>query len=125
MSDELLYQSRRRFLRFMGTALALGAGGSLLAACGGGAQPSPTSPPAAKPTEAPKPAATTAVAPTTAAAKPTAAGAAAPAVSKNLGGELKILQWSHFVPEYDTQFFDPFAEEWGQRNNVKVTVDHI
>lgn len=40
------------------------------------------------------------------------------------GTELKILQWSHFVPQYDV-WFDPFAEAWGSSNNVDVTVDHI
>lgn len=37
---------------------------------------------------------------------------------------LKVLQWSHFVPRYDT-WFDPYAQNWGQKNNVTVTVDHI
>jgi multiple sugar transport system substrate-binding protein len=40
------------------------------------------------------------------------------------GTELNILQWSHFVPQYDT-WFDPFAEAWGETNSVDVTVDHI
>lgn len=40
------------------------------------------------------------------------------------GTELKILQWSHFVPQYDV-WFDPFARDWGNANNVGVTVDHI
>jgi multiple sugar transport system substrate-binding protein len=40
------------------------------------------------------------------------------------GTELKILQWSHFVPQYDT-WFDPFAEQWGEDHGVEVTVDHI
>lgn len=40
------------------------------------------------------------------------------------GTELRILQWSHFVPQYDT-WFDPFAEEWGAANGVDVTVDHV
>lgn len=40
------------------------------------------------------------------------------------GTELKILQWSHFVPQYDT-WFDPFAEQWGADNGVDVTVDHV
>ncbi|MDP2776478.1 MAG: extracellular solute-binding protein, partial [Anaerolineales bacterium] len=40
------------------------------------------------------------------------------------GTELKILQWSHFVPQYDV-WFDPFAKNWGETNNVAVTVDHI
>jgi len=37
---------------------------------------------------------------------------------------LKILQWSHFVPDYD-KWFDPWAKDWGSKNNVTVTVDHI
>lgn len=40
------------------------------------------------------------------------------------GTELRILQWSHFVPQYDV-WFDPFARAWGDANNVGVTVDHI
>ena len=40
------------------------------------------------------------------------------------GTPLKILQWSHFVPQYDV-WFDPFAKDWGKANNVEVTVDHI
>ena len=37
---------------------------------------------------------------------------------------LKILQWSHFVPSYD-KWFDQFAKDWGEKNSVKVSVDHI
>jgi multiple sugar transport system substrate-binding protein len=37
---------------------------------------------------------------------------------------LKILQWSHFVPQYDT-WFDAFAKDWGKKNGITVTVDHI
>lgn len=40
------------------------------------------------------------------------------------GTSLKILQWSHFVPAYDT-WFDAFAQAWGEANDVDVTVDHI
>lgn len=40
------------------------------------------------------------------------------------GTEVQILQWSHFVPQYDI-WFDPFAEAWGEANGVGVTVDHI
>ena len=39
--------------------------------------------------------------------------------------ELKILQWAHFVPRYDQEFFDDFAKKWGEANGVKVTVDHV
>jgi multiple sugar transport system substrate-binding protein len=40
------------------------------------------------------------------------------------GTTLRILQWSHFVPAYDT-WFDQFAKEWGDKNGVKVRVDRI
>lgn len=42
-----------------------------------------------------------------------------------LSGELKILQWVHFVPDYDTWFDKTWVVEWGQKNDVQVTVDHI
>jgi hypothetical protein len=44
--------------------------------------------------------------------------------SKQLSGDLRILQWSHFVPRHD-RWFDPFAAEWGRHVGVNVTVDHI
>ena len=44
--------------------------------------------------------------------------------STKLQGDLKILQWSHFVPRYD-RWFDPFAADWGRQVGVNVTVDHI
>src|SRR5262249_21637394 len=59
-----------------------------------------------------------------------AAGAAglapAPYVSTALAETktLKILQWSHFIPEYD-RWIDGFARDWGKKNGVTVTVDHI
>ena len=37
---------------------------------------------------------------------------------------LRILQWSHFVPSYDT-WFDKFAADWGHAHDIEVTVDHI
>lgn len=40
------------------------------------------------------------------------------------GTELKIVQWSHFVPQYD-KWFDPFAQAWGEANGVAVSVDHL
>jgi multiple sugar transport system substrate-binding protein len=46
------------------------------------------------------------------------------APSVRLSGDLKILQWSHFVPRHD-QWFDPFAKQWGTDVGVNVTVDHI
>ncbi len=38
--------------------------------------------------------------------------------------QLTILQWSHFVPRYDT-WFDAYIKQWGEANNVNVKVDHI
>lgn len=40
------------------------------------------------------------------------------------GTELKILQWSHFVPAHDV-WFGEFVQEWGDANGVTVTIDHI
>src|SRR5205807_2783274 len=40
------------------------------------------------------------------------------------GTTLRMLKWSHFVPAYD-QWFDKFAQEWGDKNGVRVLVDHI
>jgi ABC-type glycerol-3-phosphate transport system substrate-binding protein len=48
--------------------------------------------------------------------------AASPTVK--LSGDLRILQWSHFVPRHDA-WFDPFAQAWGREVGVNVTVDHI
>src|ERR1043166_94886 len=50
----------------------------------------------------------------------------APFVSTGLAPTQKprIIQWSHFVPQYDT-WFDAFAKDWGKKNGVTVTVDHI
>jgi multiple sugar transport system substrate-binding protein len=44
--------------------------------------------------------------------------------SRFQGQELSILQWSHFVPQYD-EWFDPWAQQWGEENGVTVTVDHV
>lgn len=38
--------------------------------------------------------------------------------------QIKILLWSHFVPQYDT-WYDKWTKEWGTKNNVNVVVDHI
>src|SRR2546429_8306400 len=61
----------------------------------------------------------------------TTAGAAAAAVAlgptiliKPPQKTLKIIQWSHFVPAYDT-WFDKYAKDWGTQKGVEVTVDHI
>jgi multiple sugar transport system substrate-binding protein len=41
------------------------------------------------------------------------------------GTTLRILQWSHFIPAYDTWFDSKLTKEWGEKNGVKVRVDHI
>src|SRR5712692_2114515 len=38
---------------------------------------------------------------------------------------LKILQWSHFVPDFDAWFDGAFAKQWGQKHDTNVMVDHI
>ena len=38
---------------------------------------------------------------------------------------LKILQWSHFIPAYDRWFDGVYTKEWGEKNGVTVTVDHM
>jgi multiple sugar transport system substrate-binding protein len=42
-----------------------------------------------------------------------------------LAGDLSIIQWIHFVPDYDTWFDKTWITQWGQKNDVQVTVDHI
>ncbi len=39
------------------------------------------------------------------------------------GTTLRILEWNHFVPAYDT-YFDKLAVDWGKANGVTVRVDH-
>ena len=50
-----------------------------------------------------------------------ASGSAAP---KKLSGNLNILQWSHFVPAFDT-YLDAWATAWGAKNGVVVKIDRI
>jgi multiple sugar transport system substrate-binding protein len=104
---------RRTFLQIASVGFGAAAVGSLLAACGGGAQTAsaPTTAPA-KPAEASK----------SAAASEKPAAAAAPAFAG--GGSLKILIRSHFVPAFD-DWFDKWAADWGAKNKVEVSVDHI
>ena len=51
---------------------------------------------------------------------------AAPFVSTALAQTktLKIIQWSHFIPEYD-RWIDGFVREWGKKNGITATIDHI
>lgn len=109
--------TRRGLLQWIAVSTATG----LLAACRqqeatpGSATAPATSPTAAAPTP-------------TRAASPSPAAAASPTViaSPTPSGpkELKILQWSHFVPDSD-KWFDAFVQKWGQENNVTVISDHI
>jgi len=47
-----------------------------------------------------------------------------PPTSADQKTEVSILQWNHFVPQYD-KWFDPFAIDWGKSAGVDVTVEHI
>ena len=44
---------------------------------------------------------------------------------KQLSGELKILQWAHFVPDYDKWLDNTYVKQWGEKNDVEVKIDHI
>src|SRR5437867_100832 len=43
------------------------------------------------------------------------------------GGErvLKIVQWKHFVPDYDKWFNDVFVKEFGAAHKCRVEVDYV
>ena len=62
----------------------------------------------------------------TLAAAGAAPGISAPFVSRAFADTqtLSMVQWSHFVPAYD-KWFDKFAADWGEKNKIAVTVDHI
>jgi multiple sugar transport system substrate-binding protein len=38
---------------------------------------------------------------------------------------LKILQWHHFVPEYDRWFNQVYVKQWGEQNDTRVIVDNV
>ncbi len=42
--------------------------------------------------------------------------------SRQLAGELSIVQWAHFVPRYDA-WLRTWANAWGERNDVEVTIE--
>src|SRR5213594_1088481 len=44
---------------------------------------------------------------------------------QQLSGQLKILQWTHFVPDYDKWFDSTYIKRWGEANDVDVKDDHI
>src|SRR3954467_848919 len=37
---------------------------------------------------------------------------------------LKVVQWKHFVPDYD-RYFNQFAKEFGDKHKVTVEVDFV
>src|SRR5262245_49424527 len=39
--------------------------------------------------------------------------------------QLRIMQWAHFVPGYDHWFNESFTKQWGEKNNVSVTIDNV
>src|SRR4051794_20559225 len=45
--------------------------------------------------------------------------------TKELKNTLRIIQWSHFVPAYDTWFDNVYTKKWGQKHDTDVIVDHI
>lgn len=133
--------SRRGFLGGAAAAAVT----AILAACGG--SKATDTPKAAAGTSAPAAGATTAAtkafAATTTTGSAAAGGSAAtapaagsavattgdpnakyagPVIEK--GGTLKLLMWAHYVPAYD-DYFDKWATDWGTKNGLKVTVDHV
>jgi multiple sugar transport system substrate-binding protein len=46
-------------------------------------------------------------------------------VPTEVGGELKIIQWSHFVPAYDEWLDKTYIPQWEKKSGVKVTIDHV
>jgi multiple sugar transport system substrate-binding protein len=45
--------------------------------------------------------------------------------NRQLKGNLSIIQWVHFVPAYDDWFDNTWCKQWGEKNDVQVTVEHI
>ena len=54
-----------------------------------------------------------------------AAANGGPGAGKAASRELRIAQWSHFVPAYDTWFDNEFTKRWGEQHDVNVVVDHL
>jgi multiple sugar transport system substrate-binding protein len=139
--------TRRQIIRGMIGAGSALAAASILAACGGGASPSPTTAPAAgaaSPTAAPTtaPAASPAASPTaqptagtTAAATATTTGAAAtaqPAASGSMtmtkfalnNAKIVAWAWQSFTPDADRWIADQ-AKAWGSQNGGTVEYDIV
>ncbi|MDE2088833.1 MAG: twin-arginine translocation signal domain-containing protein [Gammaproteobacteria bacterium] len=38
---------------------------------------------------------------------------------------LRILQWNHFVPAFDTWFNNTYIKEWGKKHDTEVIVDNV
>jgi multiple sugar transport system substrate-binding protein len=45
--------------------------------------------------------------------------------NRQFKNELKILQWVHFVPDYDTFVDKTWIPAWEQKNDTDVTIDHV
>lgn len=52
-------------------------------------------------------------------------GPAATSDASKGGGTLRIVQWSHYVPDYDAWFDNEYTKRWGEEHDVSVVVDHI
>jgi multiple sugar transport system substrate-binding protein len=44
---------------------------------------------------------------------------------RQLKGDLSIMQWAHFVPDYDKWVDNTYLKQWGEKNDVQVKIDHI
>jgi multiple sugar transport system substrate-binding protein len=44
---------------------------------------------------------------------------------RELKNNLSIMQWVHFVPDYDKWLDNTYIVQWGQRNDTQVTIDHV
>ena len=44
---------------------------------------------------------------------------------KQLSGDLRIMTWSHFVPDYEKWLDGTYVKRWGEANDVEVKIDHI
>lgn len=57
--------------------------------------------------------------------KPSAARASGDPKTGATPTQLRVAQWSHFVPAYDAWFDHEFARRWGEDHDVDVVVDHL
>jgi multiple sugar transport system substrate-binding protein len=42
-----------------------------------------------------------------------------------LANDLTILQWVHFVPDYDKWLDNEWIKSWGEKNDTQVKIDHV